>query len=64
MELPCNAERHNCVPAPGEPGCAIVLVATAGPQSQGLQSLHGRREWAAHGGPHHRPLGRALRSVH
>eukprot|EP00969_Alexandrium_andersonii_P328584 14519152-Alexandrium_andersonii.AAC.1 len=42
MELPYNAERHNRMPAPGEPACATALVAIAGPQSQGPQSLHGR----------------------
>eukprot|EP00969_Alexandrium_andersonii_P152381 6738811-Alexandrium_andersonii.AAC.1 len=29
------------MPAPGEPGCATVLVDAAGPQGQSLASLHG-----------------------
>eukprot|EP00969_Alexandrium_andersonii_P045866 2012605-Alexandrium_andersonii.AAC.1 len=48
MELPCDSEGHNRMPAPGEPGCAAILVAIVGPESKGPQSLHGRREWAAH----------------
>eukprot|EP00969_Alexandrium_andersonii_P282125 12472308-Alexandrium_andersonii.AAC.1 len=34
MKLPCGPERHNSAPAPGEPGCATVLAAAAGPQGQ------------------------------
>eukprot|EP00969_Alexandrium_andersonii_P275120 12158701-Alexandrium_andersonii.AAC.1 len=43
MELPCDPERHDSVPAPGEQGRATVLVATVGPQgrdpSQGRRSI-------------------------
>eukprot|EP00969_Alexandrium_andersonii_P135812 6008510-Alexandrium_andersonii.AAC.1 len=34
MELPCDPERRDRMPAPGEPGRAAVLTAIAGPQGQ------------------------------
>eukprot|EP00969_Alexandrium_andersonii_P255218 11281446-Alexandrium_andersonii.AAC.1 len=34
VELPCYAERHHSVPAPGEPSRATVLMTAAGPQGQ------------------------------
>eukprot|EP00969_Alexandrium_andersonii_P052514 2306048-Alexandrium_andersonii.AAC.1 len=39
VELPGNAEGHNCVPPAGQPGVAAVLVAAAGSQGQCLQTL-------------------------
>eukprot|EP00969_Alexandrium_andersonii_P037920 1662710-Alexandrium_andersonii.AAC.1 len=64
MKLPCDPERRDSVPAPGKPRRATVLVTIAGPQGQGPESLHGGWKWAAHGGPHRWPQGRALGSVH
>eukprot|EP00969_Alexandrium_andersonii_P174536 7717394-Alexandrium_andersonii.AAC.1 len=49
MELPCDAESHHSAPAPGEPGCATVLVAVAGPQGQNLERLRGGWQWTARG---------------
>eukprot|EP00969_Alexandrium_andersonii_P072783 3211556-Alexandrium_andersonii.AAC.1 len=40
MKSPCDAKGDDCVPAPGQPGRAAVLVAVAGPKGESPQSLH------------------------